>query len=157
MDLVLEQFIPSDRTKKTSNILKKIAGVLAIIGILMIIVSLLMVIIVEILALLSIIASYLIYIDYEYELVNENITITNIYNESKRRIIQTINKNNVKRVYPSKGKRIKSREIIALYNTNIDNLKVYAFELNNKKVIELALNEEMEKAVKRIYNQNITF
>lgn len=157
MDLVLEQFIPSDRTKKASDTLRRIAGIFAIIGILTILISPLMGIIVEVLAFLIFIASYLMYIDYEYELYNENITITNIYNESKRRIIQVINKNNVKRVYITEGKGEKKQGVIPLYNTNIEKLTRYTFELNNNKTIELALNKEMEKAIKQIYNQHITF
>lgn len=157
MDLVLEQFIPSDRTKKTSDTLRRIAGIFAIIGILTILISPLMGILVEVLAFLIFIASYLMYIDYEYELYNENITITNIYNESKRRTIQVINKNNVKRVYITEGKGEKKQGVIPLYNTNIENLTRYTFELNNKKIVELALNKEMEKAIKCIYSQHITF
>lgn len=157
MNIVLEQFIPSDRTKKTSDILKKISSVLAVIGILIILSSLLIGVIVEVIAFLVFIASYLIYIDYEYELYNENITITNIYNESKRRVVQKINKNNVKKVYVAKEKDNKKKGVLSLYNTNIKDLKVYTFELNNNKVVELALNKEMENAVKRIYNKNTAF
>lgn len=151
MDLVLEQFIPSDRPKKISNNLKKIAAVFAIIGILTILVSPLMLIIMEVLAFLIFIASYLMYIDYEYELYNDNITITNIYSESKRRTIQEINKNNVKRVYITERCGNEKKGIVSLYNTNIQNLTKYTFELNNKKIVELALNREMEKAIKQIY------
>lgn len=157
MEIVLEQFIPSDRTKEMSNILKKISGALAVIGILVILSSFLIGVIVEVLAFLVFIANYLMYVDYEYELYNENITITNIYNESKRRVVQTINKNNVKKVYVAKEKGNKKKGVISLYNTNIKDLTVYTFELNNNKIVELALNNEMDKAVKKIYNQNIIF
>ena len=96
------------------------------------------------------------YIDYEYELYNGNITITNIYNASIRRAGQKINISDVKRVYVAEKKGVKKKGVISAYNTNIKDLKIYAFELNNNKIVELALNKEMEKMVNMFYRKKIT-
>jgi len=156
MEVFLEQFISSDRTKKTSSSLKKIAVILFIIGIITVLGSFLIAIIVEILALLIFIGSYFMYIDYEYELYNGNIAITNIYNASIRRAGQKINIRDVRRVYVTEKKGVKKKGIISAYNTNIKDLKIYAFELNNNKIVELALNKEMEKMVNIFYRKKIT-
>lgn len=155
MEVFLEQFISSDRPKKISNSLKKIAGMLFIVGIITILGSLLITIIVEIVALLIFIVRYLMYIDYEYELYNGNITITNIYNASIRRVVQKININDVERVYVTEKEEVKKKGVISAYNTNAKNLKIYAFELNNNKIIELALNKEMENMVNIFYRKKI--
>lgn len=156
MEVFLEQFISSDKTKKISNRLKNIAAILFIIGIITVLGSFLIAIIVELLALLIFIGSYFMYIDYEYELYNGNITITNIYNASIRRVVQKINISDVKRVYVNEKKGVQKKGVISAYNTNIKDLKIYVFELNNNKIVELALNKEMEKMVNMFYRKKIT-
>lgn len=97
------------------------------------------------------------YIDYEYELYNGDITITKVYNASRRKIAQKISRDDVRKVYLTERKDALKSGVAAYYNTNINGLKIYTFELNNNKIIQLALNEELEKIVKIIYVQKITF
>lgn len=157
MEVVLEQFIPSDRPKRTSNLFRNIAIASAIIGLMIIFGSFIIGIALEIVALAFFIASYFMYIDYEYELYNGNITITKVYNASRRKIAQAINKDQVKRVYPTERKDALKKGVLSFYNTNLNDLKIYTFELNNNKVVQLALNEEMEKMVKIFYKKVMTF
>lgn len=157
MEVILEQFIPSDKPKRISNLLKNLAITFAIIGLLIIFGLFIIGIALEIVALAFFIGSYLMYIDYEYELYNGNISITKVYNASRRKIAQTINKDEVKRVYSTERKDALKKNVLAFYNTNLDGLKIYTFELNNNKRIQVALNKEMEKMIKIIYSQAMTF
>jgi Na+-transporting methylmalonyl-CoA/oxaloacetate decarboxylase gamma subunit len=79
-----------------------------------------------------------------------------INNASKKKIAQKINKDDVRRVYVTERRNALKKDAIAYYNTNIKGFNIYTFELNNNKVIQLALNEEMEKIVKIIYVQKMT-
>ena len=97
------------------------------------------------------------YIDYEYELYNGDITITKVYNASRRKIAQKINRDEVRRVYLTERKDALKKGVTTYYNTNLDGLNIYTFELNNNKVVQVALNEELEKIVKIIYVQKMTF
>jgi len=97
------------------------------------------------------------YIDYEYELYNGDITITKVYNASRRKIFQKINRDEVRRVYLTERKDALKKGVATYYNTNLDELKIYTFELSNNKVVQLALNQELEKVVKIIYSQKMTF
>ncbi|NRZ45810.1 hypothetical protein DFR89_005556 [Clostridium beijerinckii] len=110
-----------------------------------------------IVALIFFVGSYFMYIDYEYELYNGDITITKVYNASRRKIAQKISRDDVRKVYITERKDALKSGVAAYYNTNINGLKIYTFELNNNKIIQLALNEELEKIVKIIYVQKITF
>ena len=48
--------------------------------------------------------SFLMYIDYEYELYNGDITITKVYNASRRKIAQRINRDQVEEYTLQDGK-----------------------------------------------------
>lgn len=157
MEVVLEQFIPSDKPRTTSKIFKNLAIVFFVIGLMIIFGSMLIGIALEVVALAFFIGSYLMYVDYEYELYNGNITITKVYNASRRKIAQVINRDDVRRVYKIERKDALKKGVLAFYNTNLDGLKIYTFELNNNKVIQVALNEELEKIVKILYSQVITY
>ena len=156
MEAVLEQFIPSDKSKKTSKILKSISIVFFVFGLMIIFGSMLVGIALEIVALGFFIGSYLAYIDYEYELYNGSITITKVYNASRRKVAKAINRDQVKRVYLTEKKDASKKGVQAFYNTNLDGLKIYTFELNNNSVVQVALNSELEKFVKIFYSQVMT-
>lgn len=157
MEVVLEQFIPSDKPKRISNILQKISIVFLVVGLMIVFASLIIGIALIIVALIFFVGSYFMYIDYEYELYNGDITITKVYNASRRKIAQKISRDDVRKVYLTERKDALKSGVAAYYNTNINGLKIYTFELNNNKIIQLALNEELEKIVKIIYVQKITF
>ena len=157
MEVVLEQFIPSDKPKRISNILQKISIVFLVIGLMTVFASPIIGIALVIVALIFFVGSYFMYIDYEYELYNGDITITKVYNASRRKIAQKISRDDVRKVYITERKDALKSGVSAYYNTNINGLKIYTFELNNNKIIQLALNEELEKIVKIIYVQKITF
>lgn len=157
MEVVLEQFIPSDKSKKTSKILKSISIIFFAFGLMTIFGSMLIGIALEIGALVFFVGSYLMYIDYEYELYNGNITITKVYNASRRKIAKVINRDQVKRVYITEQKDLLKKGVQAFYNTNLDGLKIYTFELNNNSVVQVALNSELEKMIKILYNQVMTY
>lgn len=156
MEVVLEQFISSDRPKRISNTLKNLSIAFGIVALMMVFGSPIIGIALGIVALIFFIGSYLMYIDYEYELYNGDITITKVYNASRRKIAQKINKDSVRRVYITERKDALKKNVIAYYNTNLDGLKIYTFELSNNKNVQLALNAEMEKIVKIIYAQSIS-
>ncbi|NMF04319.1 hypothetical protein ACUH7Y_25075 [Clostridium beijerinckii] len=157
MEVVLEQFIPSDKPKRISNILQKISIVFLVVGLMIVFASPIIGIALIIVALIFFVGSYFMYIDYEYELYNGDITITKVYNASRRKIAQKISRDDVRKVYITERKNALKSGVSAYYNTNINGLKIYTFELNNNKIIQLALNEELEKIVKIIYVQKITF
>jgi hypothetical protein len=156
MEVVLEQFIPSDKPKRLSNILKNLAiafGILALVATLgaVFIVGIALVVVAGI----FFIGSYVMYVDFEYELFNGDITITKVYNASRRKIVQKINTGDVRRVYFTERKNILKKGVATYYNTNIEGLNIYTFELNNNQKVQLALNEKMEKIVKIIYVQKM--
>lgn len=157
MEVVLEQFIPSDRTKRFSNMLKNLSIAFGIVALMFIFASVIIGIALGLVALAFFVGSYLMYIDYEYELYNGDITITKVYNASRRKIAQKINKDNVRRVYHAERKNAHKKDATTYYNTNINGLNIYTFELTDNKKIELALNSEMEKMVKIIYVQKMTY
>ena len=157
MEVVLEQFISSDRPKRISNTLKNLSIAFGVVALMVVFGSFIIGIAVGIVALIFFIGSYLMYIDYEYESYNGDITITKVYNASRRKIAQKINKDSVKRVYRTERKDALKKNVTAYYNTNLDGLKIYTFELNNNKNVQVALNADMEKFVKIIYAQSITY
>ena len=156
MEVILEQFIPSDRPKRISNMLKNISIVFFIVALMSIFGSIIIGIALGIVGLIFFVGSYLMYIDYEYELYNGDITITKVYNASRRKIAQKINKDQVRRVYLNERKDALKKDVTTYYNTNLDGLNIYTFELNNNKVVQVALNQQLEKIVKIIYSQKIT-
>ena len=155
MEVILEQFIPSDKPKRISNALKNIAMVFGILAIMMIFNLPIVGIALAIVAVLFFLGSYVMYVDFEYELFNGDITVTKVYNASRRKIAQKVNKDDVRRVYLTQRKDALKNGATAYFNTNINGLNIYTFELNNNKVVQLALNEEMEKIVKIIYVQKM--
>lgn len=156
MEVVLEQFISSDRPKRISNMFKNLAIVFGVTAVLFIFGSIIIGMSLAIVAAAFFMGSYLMYVDYEYELFNGDITVTKVYNASRRKIAQKINKDEVRRVYLNQRKDSSKSGVTAYYNTNIKGLNIYTFELNsNNKVIELALNEEMERIIKIIYVQKM--
>lgn len=157
MEVVLEQFIPSDRTKRFSNMLKNFSITFGVIALMFVFASIIIALAFGLVAAALFIGSYLMYIDYEYELYNGDITITKVYNASRRKIAQKINKDSVKRVYYTEKNNSQKKDATTYYNTNINGLNRYTFELSDNKKIELALNSEMEKIVKIIYVQKMTY
>ena len=157
MEVILEQFIPSDRPKRISNTLKNIAIIFGVAALLTIFGSIIIGIALGIVALAFFVGSYIMYIDYEYELYNGDITITKVYNASRRKVAQKINRDEVRRIYLTEKKDALKKGVATYYNTNLDELKIYTFELSNNKVVQLALNQELEKVVKIIYSQKVTF
>lgn len=156
MESVMEQFIPSDKSRGFSRLLKNISIAIAVLGVVNIILSLPLAIISEFIAAALFVFSYVSYVDYEYEVVNETITITKIYNCSRRRIISTFDRDQVKKVSLTGQKDIKRRGSLVCYNSQLEGLTVYTFELQNNKKLQLALNEELEKMVKIYYRQVLT-
>lgn len=157
MEVILEQFIPSDKPKRMSNMLKNISFVFGALAIMVIFGSFVIGIALAIVAIGLFIGSYIMYIDYEYELFNGDITITKVYNASKRKVAQKIAKDAVRRVYLTERKNALKKDVTAYYNTNIKELNIYTFELNNNKIVQLALNKDMEKIVKIVYAQNMSY
>jgi len=157
MEVVLEQFIKSDRPKRISNMLRNIAIAFGVVALMTILGSIIIGVALVIVAVGFFVGSYLMYIDYEYELYNGDITITKVYNASRRKLAQKVNKDAVQRVYLTERKDALKKGVIAYYNTNLEGLKIYTFELNNNKVVQLALNAELEKIVKIMYAQKIKF
>lgn len=157
MEVVLEQFIPADRPKRISNMLKTLAIASCVLAIMFIFGSIIIAIALAIVATALFIGSYLMYVDFEYELFNGDITVTKVYNASRRKVAQKIYKDEVKRVYLTNRKDAFKKGTDAYYNSNIKGLNIYTFELNNNKSIQLALNEEMEKIVKIIYVKKIGY
>lgn len=155
MEVILEQFIPSDKPKRISSMLKGISIVFFIIAIMATMASIIIAIALAIVGLIFFVGSYLVYIDYEYELYNGDITISKVYNASRRRIAQKIDKDSVRRVYLTARKDALKKGVTAYYNTNLEGLNIYTFELSNNKVVQLALNQELEKIVKIIYVHKI--
>jgi len=156
MEVILEQFIPSDRPKRISNMLKNIAILFGVVALMSIFGSIIIGIASAIVCIIFFVGSYLVYIDYEYELYNGDITITKVYNASRRKIAQRINKDAVRKVYLTGRKDALKKGVTAYYNTNLEGLNIYTFELSNNKVVQVALNEELEKIVKIIYVQSMT-
>ena len=157
MEVVLEQFIKSDRPKRISNMLRNMSIAFGIVALMTILGSIIIGLALVIVAVGFFAGSYLMYIDYEYELYNGDITITKVYNASRRKLAQKVNKDAVQRVYLTERKDALRKGVTAYYNTNLEGLKIYTFELNNNKIVQLALNAELEKIVKIMYVQKMKF
>ena len=61
--------------------------------------------------------------------------------------------NEVKKVYVVERKDALKKGVQAYYNTNLEGLKIYTFELNNQKVVQLALNQKISDMVDIYYKQ----
>lgn len=152
-EVVVEQFIPSDKPKSFCKMLHNLSIVFAVLGFPMLILAIVVGIAMEIGALLLFISSYLFYVDFEYELFDGTITITKIYYASMRRIKKKILKEQVVEVYKTPKNEQYSKN--GFYNTNIKDLTIYTFVLSDRTKTQLALNEEFEKMVKITYRQQL--
>ena len=153
MEVFLEQFIPSDKSKPMLKNINMILTVVMIIGILLFFtISPLFGFAIEIVTAIFFLVTYFSFIDYEYELFNGNIDVSKIYSGSRRKIAQKINKEDVEFLYESSN-TINSKQ--ALFNKNIKGLKIYTFQLKSGKKVQLALNEELENTIKIIYRGKI--
>ena len=155
MEDVLEQFIECDRSKTLSNVLKGLSMVFVVFFALFLTVSLLASIIMGIIALVLFVLSFLVYIEYEYEIFNDTITISKIYNESRRKVAKVISLSDVRNAYENTKNNIKGKEKKVYYNSNIKGLSVYTFELNDNTSVELALNDKLKRRVGIVYAQKI--
>ena len=75
MEEVYEQFIGSDKQKTTSNILKGSSIIFLLVALFSLSLSLIYSIFMGIIAIVLFISSFLSYVDYEYELFQDTITI----------------------------------------------------------------------------------
>ena len=71
----------------------------------------------------------------------------------EEKLLKKLIKMQVRRVYLTERKDALKKGVTAYYNTNLEGLNIYTFELNNNKVVQVALNQELEKIVKIIYVQ----
>ncbi|WP_244834037.1 hypothetical protein [Clostridium sp. BJN0001] len=152
-EIVVEQFIPSDKPKSFCKMLHKLAIIFAIVGFPMLVLAIVVGIAMEIGAILLFISSYLFYVDFEYEMFEGTITITKIYYASIRRIKKKILKEQVVKVYKTPKNEQYSKK--GFYNTNINGLVIYTLVLSNKSKIQLALDEKFEKMVTITYRQQL--
>ena len=153
MEEVLEQFIECDKSKTVSNILKGLSMVFVVFLAFFLTVSLLASVVMGIIALGLFILSFLVYVEYEYEIFNDTITISKIYNESRRKIVKSISIADIRKVYENNANNNKNNK--AFYNSNIKGLSVYTFELNDNTKIELALNDKLKRRIGIVYAQKI--
>lgn len=153
MEEVFEQFIECDKRKTTSNILKGLAMVFFVLSAFFSTISLLVSIVMGVIALALFILSFLSYVEYEYELFNDTINISKIYNESRRKIVKSISIADIRKVYENNANNNKNNK--AFYNSNIKGLSVYTFELNDNTKIELALNDKLKRRIGIVYAQKI--
>ena len=101
MDEIFEQLIECDKGKGRVKILQGLAMILVVLSAFFLLSSLVIAIVMLLLAIGAFILSYLSYVEYEYELYNKTITVTKIYNESKRKIVANISMEDVRKVYES--------------------------------------------------------
>ena len=153
MEEVFEQFIECDKRKTTSNILKGLAMVFFVLSAFFLTISLLVSIVMGVIALALFILSFLSYVEYEYELFNDTINISKIYNESRRKIVKSISIADIRKVYENNANNNKNNK--AFYNSNIKGLSVYTFELNDNTKIELALNDKLKRRIGIVYAQKM--
>lgn len=153
MEEVFEQFIECDKRKTTSNILKGLSMVFFVLSAFFLTISVLVSIVMGVITLALFIFSFLSYVEYEYELFNDTINISKIYNESRRKTVKSISRGDVKKVYENNANIKKDKN--AFYNSNIKGLSVYTFELNDNTKIELALNDKLKRRIGTVYAQKI--
>ncbi|MDO5517968.1 MAG: DUF6106 family protein [Clostridium sp.] len=157
MEVALEQFISSDKSKKTLDIMKNISIGLICIGVILIMIFLQSIgFVLALIGLALLILRRFSYVDYEYELYNGNIDISKIYSCTKRKLVQKIKVEDVESVYVTQDSQIGKDGAKSLFNSNRDGLTVYTFQLKDRQKIQVALNDELEKAVKIIYRSKIT-
>ncbi|WP_294377782.1 hypothetical protein [uncultured Clostridium sp.] len=153
MEVFLEQFIACDKDKQSFKNVKIITIAVILLGLfIFFFVWPIIALVIQIAALIFFVVTYFSFVDYEYELYNGNIDISKIYAGSKRKTAQKIIIEDVESVYESSNNIDKKQ---ALFNNNIKGLKVYTFKLKGNKLVQLALNEELEKIVKIVYRRKI--
>lgn len=156
MEVALEQFISSDKSKKTFNLMKNISIALIVIGLILLMVFLKPIgFVVLIMGVILLIIRRYSYVDYEYELYNGNIDISKIYSCTKRKMVQRIKVEDVDEVYVTQNSQIAKSGAKAFFNSNIKDLTIYTFKLKNSQRVQVALNKELEKVIKIIYRSKI--
>lgn len=149
MEVFLEQFIACNKNRQALKNVKTIVIAVILIGVFMFLfISPLLALLIQIAAIVFFLVTYYSFVDYEYELFNGNIDISKIYAGSRRKVAQKITIEDVEFVCESTN-NINSKQ--ALFNSNINGLKVYTFQLKAGKIVQLALNEEFEKIIKIVY------
>lgn len=157
MEVALEQFISSNKSKKMFNLMKNISIALIVAGLMLLVIFFKQIgFFVLILGIILLIIRRYSYVDYEYELYNGNIDISKIYSCTKRKLVQKIDVEDVESVYITKDNDINKNGAKAFFNSNREGLNVYTFQLRNANKIQVALNSELEKAIKIIYRSKIT-
>lgn len=157
MEVSLEQFISSDKSKSTFNLIKNISIALIVVGLVLSMIFLLPIgFVVIILGLIVLVLRRFYYVDYEYELYNGNIDISKIYSCTKRKLVQKIKVEEVESVYITQNNQINKDGAKAFFNSNLDGLTVYTFQLRNMQKVQVALNDELGKVIKIIYRSKIT-
>lgn len=154
MEDIFEQFIESDKSKNKTKVLKGLSMIFLVISATFLSSSFLIAIVIGIVACGLFILSYLSYVEYEYELFNDTITISKIYNESKRKVARVITLGDVRKVYEKKNNS-NEKENIMYYNTNITGLSIYTFELKDNKKVEIALNDKLKRRIGIVYAQKM--
>lgn len=157
MEVALEQFISSNKSKKMFNLMKNISIALIVAGLMLLVIFFKQIgFFVLILGIILLIIRRYSYVDYEYELYNGNIDISKIYSCTKRKLVQKIDVEDVESVYITKDNDINKNGAKAFFYSNREGLNVYTFQLRNANKIQVALNSELEKAIKIIYRSKIT-
>lgn len=156
MEACLEQFIPSDKSKNTADLLKNIATALIVLGVLGLMAFFFLGLLLLIAALIITIIRYTSFIDYEYELYDGDIDVSKIYCGSRRKMVKSIKQDNVISVSYTAKSQIGNNGASVFFNSNTDKLNIYTFELQGSKKVQLALNEDLEKIVKIVYRQKLT-
>lgn len=158
METTLEQFISSDKPKRLTKIIKNGGIVLLFLGFFSLLsLSLIIGLFMLVAATAILLVNFYSYVDFEYELYDGNIDISKIYSCKKRKVVEKILKENVERVYETSKKDMGKNGARVFFNTNIKNFKIYTFELQNSKKVQLALNEKMEGIIKIMYRSKITY
>ena len=150
MDEIFEQLIECDKGKGRVKILQGLAMILVVLSAFFLLSSLVIAIVMLLLAIGAFILSYLSYVEYEYELYNKTITVTKIYNESKRKIVANISMEDVRKVYESTN-NTNNKNKVSYYNTKVSGLNIFTFEMNDNRIIELALNEKLKRRISTVF------
>ena len=158
MEVALEQFISSDKSKNILMILKNISLGLICLGLILLMIFFRPIgFVLLIMGLILLFARKFVYVDYEYELYNGNIDISKIYSCTKRKMVQRIKVEDVDEVYVTQNSQIAKSGAKAFFNSNIKDLTIYTFKLKNSQRVQVALNKELEKVIKIIYRSKIMF
>ena len=150
MDEIFEQLIECDKGKGRVKILQGLAMILVVLSAFFLLSSLVIAIVMLLLAIGAFILSYLSYVEYEYELYNKTITVTKIYNESKRKIVANISMEDVRKVYESTN-NTNNKNKVSYYNSKDSGLNIFTFEMNDNRIIELALNEKLKRRISTVF------